>query len=66
MDASTAGMMLLKAWKSCSQIGIVNDVGRCAAHEGRLLQEQAAPQLAKVAFDQRASYFKKLPTIPPA
>src|SRR5262245_25612366 len=55
-DASIAGVMLMRAWKSCAQIGIVNDMERCAAYEGRLLQEQAAPPLAKLAIEHRASY----------
>jgi hypothetical protein len=57
-EASVAGMMLASAWKSCRDIGIVNDMGRCAAYEGRLLQEQAAPMLAKMAIEHRASFYK--------
>lgn len=57
-DASIAGMMLMNAWTSCSQIGIVNDMERCAKYQARLLQEQAAPMLAKMAIDQRDSYYK--------
>lgn len=57
-DASIAGMMLMNAWKSCSQIGIGNDIDGCAKYEGRLLQEQAAPMLAKMAVEHRDSYYK--------
>jgi ABC-type anion transport system duplicated permease subunit len=57
-DASVTGMMLMEAWTGCSQIGIVNDMERCAAYQGRLLQEQSAPMLAKLAVEQRASYYK--------
>lgn len=56
-DASIAGMMLVNAWKSCSHIGIVNDMERCANYQGRLLQEQAAPILAKTALEHRNSYY---------
>lgn len=56
-QASIAGMMLLRAWKSCSQIG-VPDVNACSRYEGRLIQEQAAPVLAKTAVEQRDSYLK--------
>jgi len=56
-QASIAGMMLLSAWKSCSQIGI-SDINACSRYEGRLLQEQAAPVLAKTAGEQRDSYLK--------
>ena len=55
-EASIAGMMLANAWTSCKQIGIVNDMERCASHNGRLLQEIAAPQSAKIAIEQRDSY----------
>jgi hypothetical protein len=57
-DASVAGMMLMNAWTSCSQIGIVNDMEGCAKYQARLLQEQAAPMLAKIAIEQRDSYYK--------
>lgn len=57
-DASIAGIMLANAWKSCRDIGIVNDMERCAAYDGRLLQEQAAPMLAKLAIDYRVSFYK--------
>lgn len=54
-DASIAGMMLLSAWKSCQQIGI-SDVNACSRYQGQLLQEQAAPMLAKTAVEHRDSY----------
>jgi hypothetical protein len=57
-DASIAGMMIVNAWRSCRDIGIVNDMERCAAYDGRLLQEQSAPMLAKLAIEHRASYYK--------
>jgi hypothetical protein len=57
-EASIAGMMLINAWTNCSRIGIVNDMERCAKYQARLLQEQAAPMLAKVALEQRDSYYK--------
>lgn len=57
-DASIAGMMLMNAWTSCRDIGIVNDMDRCAKYDGKLLQEQAAPMLAKIAVDHRDSYYK--------
>ncbi len=57
-DASVAGIMLMNAWTSCSQIGIVNDMEGCAKYQARLLQEQAAPMLAKMAIEQRDSYYK--------
>ena len=56
-QASIAGMMLVSAWKSCSQIGI-GDNNACSKYEGHLLQEQAAPMLAKTAAEQRDSYLK--------
>lgn len=56
-QASIAGMMLISAWKSCSRIGI-SDINVCSRYEGRLLQEQAAPILAKTAVEQRDSYLK--------
>jgi hypothetical protein len=56
-DASIAGMMLLSAWKSCTQIGIA-DVNACATYQGELLQEQAAPILAKTAVGQRDAFVK--------
>lgn len=56
--ASIAGMMIMNAWKSCTQIGIVNDMDRCATYQGRLLQEQAAPMMAKMALAHRDSYYK--------
>lgn len=55
-DASIAGAMLMSAWKSCAQIGIVNDMERCAAYRGELLQEQATSPLAKLAIERRAYY----------
>ena len=55
-EASIAGAMLANAWRGCRDIGIVNDMERCAAYEGRLLQEIAAPQLAKIAIERRDSY----------
>lgn len=58
-EASLAGMMLADAWRACSKIGIVNDMDRCAAYQPRLIQEQAAPLLAKTAVDQRDSYVKR-------
>lgn len=48
-DVSIAGAMLMSSWKSCAQIGSVNDMDRCAAYNGRILQEQTAPMLAKMA-----------------
>lgn len=56
--ASIAGMMLRSAWESCSQIGIVNDMEGCANFQARLLQEQAAPLKAKMAIEQRDSYYR--------
>jgi uncharacterized protein involved in tolerance to divalent cations len=51
-------MMLASAWTSCRDIGIMNDMQRCAAYEGRLIQEQAALMLAKMAIEHRASFYK--------
>ena len=65
-DASVAGMMLASAWKGCSQIGIVNDMERCAAFQPRLIQEQTAPILAKSAVGQRAAYYKSCQRFYPA
>lgn len=57
-NASLAGMMLASAWRSCSQIGIGNDIDGCAKYQARLLQEQGAPLLAKVAVQQRDTYWQ--------
>jgi hypothetical protein len=57
-DASVAGMMLASAWRSCSQIGIVNDMEGCARCQGRLLQEQTAPMAAKLALEQRDAFWR--------
>ncbi len=54
-SASLAGMMLVSAWRGCVKIGI-NDIDRCSTYEGKLLQEVAAPQLAKMAIEQRNGY----------
>lgn len=54
-DASIAGSMLWGAYKACARIGIP-DIAKCAKYEGVLLQEKAAPVLAQLAVDQRASY----------
>lgn len=59
LEASSAGMLLASAWKDCAQIGIVNNMEGCATYQGRLLQEMAAPQIAKVAIAQRTSYYQK-------
>jgi hypothetical protein len=53
-DASMAGSMLWGAYKACTKIGIPN-MQTCAKYEGTLLQEKAAPLLASVALDQKAS-----------
>lgn len=58
-EASIAGIMLASAWKSCRDIGIVNEMERCAAYEGRLVQEQSAPMLAKMAIEHRASFYER-------
>jgi hypothetical protein len=55
-SASVVGMMLVSAWRSCVKIGI-NDIDRCSTYEGQLLQEVAAPQLAKMAIVQRNDYY---------
>ncbi|AOS81404.1 hypothetical protein Q5W_21835 [Hydrogenophaga sp. PBC] len=57
-DASVAGMMLMNAWRDCRDIGIVNDMERCATYEGKLIQEQSAPILAKMAIEHRDAYYK--------
>lgn len=57
-NASVAGMMLASAWRSCSEIGIVNDIDGCSKFQARLLQEQAAPMLAKMAVQQREAYWQ--------
>jgi hypothetical protein len=57
-DASITGMMLMSAWRGCRDIGIVNDMERCATYEGRLIQEQSAPMLAKMAIEHRNAYYK--------
>lgn len=59
IDASVAGMMLVEAWTSCSQIGIVDNLESCAKYQARLLQEQVAPMLAGKAIALRDSYYKK-------
>ncbi len=59
LDASSAGMLLASAWKGCAKIGIVNNMEGCAAYQGRLVQEMVAPQIAKVAIEQRSSYYQK-------
>ena len=56
-QASLAGMMVLSAWKKCALIGI-SDINTRSQYEGRLLQEQSAPVLAKIAVEQRDSYLK--------
>jgi len=55
-DASIAGMMLMNAATKCYQIGILNDLDGCAKHKATLIQEKAAPELAKLAIQQRDSY----------
>ncbi len=57
-NASITGMMLMSAWRGCRDIGIVNDMERCATYNGKLIQEQAAPMLAKTAIEHRDAYFK--------
>jgi hypothetical protein len=57
-DASITGMMLMNAWRGCRDIGIVNDMERCAKYDGKLIQEQAAPMLAKMAIEHRDAYYK--------
>ncbi|MBX3610739.1 MAG: hypothetical protein KF871_12665 [Hydrogenophaga sp.] len=57
-DASITGMMLMSAWRGCRDIGIVNDMERCATYEGKLIQEQSAPMLAKMAIEHRDAYYK--------
>lgn len=56
--ASISGMMLMRAWRGCRDIGIVNDMERCATYDGKLIQEQSAPMLAKMAIEHRDAYFK--------
>lgn len=56
-QASIAGIELWAAYKACTRIGI-NSIDQCAKYEGQLLQEVAAPQLAKVALDARSEYYK--------
>ena len=51
-------MMLMRAWRACRDIGIVNDMERCATYDGKLIQEQAAPILAKMAIEHRGGYLK--------
>ena len=58
-EASIAGMMLASAWKSCRDIGIVNEMERCAVYEGRLIQEQSVTMLAKMAIEHRASFYER-------
>lgn len=55
-SASLAGMMLVSAWRSCTQIGI-QDVDACSKYEGKLLQELGAPILAKTAANHRDGYY---------
>lgn len=56
-DASIAGSMLWGAYNACTKIGIQN-MQTCAKYEGNLLQEKAAPILASMALDRKASYDK--------
>ncbi len=58
LDASITGMMLVNAWRGCRDIGIVNDMERCAKYQGKLIQEQSAPILAKMAIDHADAYYK--------
>lgn len=58
LDASITGMMLVSAWRSCRDIGIVNGMDRCAKYDGKLLQEQSASMLAKMAIEHRDAYYK--------
>lgn len=64
-EASTTGMLLANAWFACRDIGIVNDLERCAAYEGKLIQEIAAPQLAKMAIQKRSEYHSNCPKLRP-
>ena len=55
-SASIAGMMLVSAWRGCVKIGI-DDIDRCSTYQGKLLQEIAAPQVARMAVERRNGYF---------
>lgn len=57
ISASVTGMMILGAWKSCNRIGIA-DIDSCSRYEGQLIQEQAAPALARTAVENRNGYLK--------
>ena len=54
-DASLTGSLLWSAYQGCSGIGIPN-LSECAKYEGTLLQEKAAPAMAQMAMDSKASY----------
>lgn len=47
----------MSAWRGCRDIGIVNDMERCATYDGKLIQEQSAPILAKMAIEHRDAYY---------
>lgn len=55
IDASLAAMAVWGAYKECRKIGI-QDIVQCSQYKAVLLQEQAAPILAKTAVDMRADY----------
>ncbi len=58
-DASVTGMMMWNAWRSCRDIGILNDLEACSKYDGKLIQEQVAPVYAKMAVEHRDAYFQK-------
>lgn len=57
LGASLVGTYLASAVRSCTRIGIP-EISTCAAYTPKLLQEQAAPMMAKMALDQQSSYSK--------
>lgn len=57
IEASFAGIMMWEAYKACVSIGIPH-LDKCAKYEGQLLQEKAAPILAKAALERRDGYDK--------
>lgn len=53
--ASVVGVMIWSAYKECVRIGI-NDFDRCSSYNGQLIQEKAAPLLAKSAVAAKDDY----------
>lgn len=57
-DASVTAGMLVSATRSCQVVG-VNDIDRCAQHEGTLIADKTAQMFARVAVGMRKDYWMK-------